>query len=201
MKTKNYISFLFAFVAFATLFSCTKSKRQYVEAGEKMVETKLNKYKVFEHNKFNYSFYVPVNWQFQKRKDNTVIIHNLLENEDDKYMETLDVVVLEAGFKNPKEGKVKNKYPLEDLYKDQIKVLTGNEYNLKIEQEGEKILNGQKSKWASFYDNKNNRDLRAIKYFLSKDDLAFIITATTQNEEFHKFGPIINEIIESFTLN
>lgn len=188
-----------AFLCTFLIIACNQSNKSYTKAGEKIVETELSKYKVFKHVDGNYNINIPENWIFKKKKGNAMSAAAPYD-KNDSFREKLDVIVVSAAFKQTNNEKKFKKIELDDFANKHFKNLQNKDYQLKIEGRGSKVINGKNSLWASFIDKNNVKDLRIIKYLITDDKNIYIITGTSNFKDFGSFGPIFNEIVESFVV-
>ncbi len=197
MRNINTLNFILLLVLFSFLFACSEKK-----SGDEIIKTDIETYKVFHHKDKNYSINIPVDWYFQKKKSATIIAYSSKEGNDDAFRESIDVVVINSGFNQRNNGTVEySSFDLDQFYDQHIKMLAETDFNIVVEDSGEKAINGKKAKWAILKDKANKKDLRLHRYFIVDEEKAFIITCSMQNDKFHKFGPIFNEIVNSFRIN
>lgn len=167
---------------------------------EDIVSTPLGEYQVYHNGHQGYSIRIPKGWIYKVKKNTVLVIQSPKQSADD-YIESLDVVIVDAGFQQKKDGTVlKNKMDLNSFYNKHISNLGADDFNLIALDEGEKTINGQKIKWASLKPSDNRKDLRIIKHFIANENQVFILTADLKEDTFPRLGPIFNEIAESIRL-
>jgi len=167
---------------------------------EDIISTPLGEYQVYHNGHQGYSIQIPKDWIYKVKKNTVLVIQSPKQSAND-YIESLDVVIVDAGFQQKKDGTVlKNQMNLDDFYNKHISNLAATDFNLLAIDEGEKIIDGQKIKWASLKPKDNRKDLRIIKHFIANENQIFILTADLKEDTFPRLGPIFNEIAESIRL-
>jgi len=188
------------FLVFLIFIACRNDKKVFTKAGEKMVSTKLETYKVFKHEKGQYKINIPEDWEFKKRKGRAMAASKPFD-KNDGFRESIDVLMIKNKFMQSKNGIKTNDIILEKFANDHFGSLLNNEiYTLTKEGEGKKVINGINSLWMTFTDKTNSKDLRVVKYILTKDNQAYIITGACNLGDFVSFGPLFNEMVESFEI-
>lgn len=167
---------------------------------EDIITTPLDEYQVYHNRHQGYSIHIPKGWIYKVKKNTVLVIQSPKQNATD-YVESLDVVIVDAGFKQDKDGKViQNKMDLDAFYTNHLKNLAQSDFDLAVLDEGEKQIQGITSKWASLKPNDTRKDLKIVKHFLANEHQVFILTADLKDDTFPTLGPILNEVAESFQI-
>lgn len=197
---KGYI-FFFIFLSFvACKENASKQKVNENYLSEEIITTPLGKYQVYHNRHQGYSIQIPKGWVYKVKKNTVLVIQSPKQSTTD-YVESLDVVIVDAGFKQDKDGKViQNKMDLDDFYTNHLKNLAQSDFDLAVLDEGEKQIHGINSKWTSLKPNDSRKDLKIVKHFLANDHQVFILTADLKDDTFPTLGPILNEVAESFRI-
>jgi len=196
--TALIITLLFGMIACKPNDTSVKPKDNYLM--EEIVKTDLGEYQVYHNGHQGYSIQIPKDWIFKVKKNTVLVIQSPRESPTD-YLESLDVVIVDGGFKQKKNGVTeRNLFDFDGFYRNHIVDLAKSEFNLSLVDEGEKKIGEQLIKWASFKPNDSKKDLRIVKHFIADAHQVFILTADLKNETFPVLGPIFHEIAESFRL-
>ncbi len=167
---------------------------------EDIITSPLGEYQVYHNGHQGYSIQIPKDWIYKVKKNTVLVIQSPKKNATD-YVESLDVVIVDAGFQQKKDGSViKNNMDLNTFYQNHINNLAGSEFDLSVIDSGEKQINGKSAKWASLKPNDVRKDLKIIKHFVASDHQIFIISTDLKNATFPTLGPIFNEVVESFKI-
>jgi len=166
---------------------------------EDIISTSLGEYQVYHNGHQGYSIQIPKDWIYKVKKNTVLVIQSPKKSTDD-YIESLDVVIVDAGFQQKKDGAVKNNIDLKDFYSKHIANLAATDFDLSAIAEGEKEIDGKIVKWASLKPNDDRKDLRIVKHFIANKHQVFILTADLKEETFPSLGPIFNEVAESIRL-
>lgn len=196
----------FAFVAIlfcigaCTETNSTKQKAKDNYLIEDIVTTPLGEYQVYHNGHQGYSIQIPKDWIYKVKKNTVLVIQSPKQHTTD-YVESLDVVIVDAGFQQKKDGTVvKNNIDLDAFYQNHINNLAGSDFDLSVIHSGVKNIKGQTAKWASLKPNDTRKDLKIIKHFVASDHQVFIITTDLKDNTFSNLGPIFNEVVESFQI-
>jgi len=196
------------FILFGILFSFTnckettpskqKSTDNYLS--EDIITTPLGEYQVYHNGHQGYSIQVPKGWIYKVKKNTVLVIQSTKQSSTD-YVESLDVVIVDAGFQQKKDGSTKrNSMDLNAFYQKHVNNLSKSDFDLSVMAEGEKLINGKMAKWTSLKPNDTRKDLKIIKHFIANEHQVFILTANIKDETFSTLGPIFNEVAESFRI-
>jgi len=193
------ITYIFI-VLFLIFSACNKDRKVFTKAGEKMVTTKLATYKVFKHEKGQYKIIIPENWEFKKKKGNAMAA-SVPYDANDEFRESIDVLMVKNSFTQNNAKISTEDFVLDNFSTEYFNSLLQNDiYKLIKEGEGKKTINNVDSRWMTFTDKTNSKDLRVMKYILTKDNQAYLITGACNHNDFITFGPLFNEMVESFEI-
>jgi len=197
--------FCFYFSLFFCLTACKEnnSSKQKVNDNylvDEIIKTSLGEYQVYHNGHQGYSIQIPKGWIYKVKK-NTVLVIQSPKLDATDYAESLDVVIVDAGFKQKEDGSItKNNMDLEAFYQNHIQNLARSDFDLSVIDEGEKQINNRSLKWVSLEPNDDRKDLKIVKHFIANEHQVYIVTANLLDNTFSTLGPIFNEIAESFKI-
>jgi hypothetical protein len=73
--------------------------------------------------------------------------------------------------------------------------------NFSTAGEGEKNVNGTRSKWIQYSQNRNGLSLDAICYIIPSSGIAYVITCTTAKGQLDQYRSRIDEVLGSFRVH
>ncbi|TAE00383.1 MAG: hypothetical protein EAZ97_06125 [Bacteroidetes bacterium] len=137
-----------------------------------------------------FSIHFPDNWEIVEDDRFTLVVHsNYLANKEKMAGFGIDINEMSKNFST------------EQYYHGNMKSINKAYQNLKITEEEDINLNGMLVKYVVYQYSMNEKKLKCMQFFFTKDKKGYVINGTSANNVFDTYRSLFIEIARSFKLD
>ncbi len=148
-------------------------------------------WKVLDEKEYSISY--PTSWELDQSglHGSSFFLFSKLNSENDSFRENINLLIQNLSGLNMDLDKFAN------LSENQINAMVTNGKMIENERLKSKGIEFQKMIYTS---EQNNRQLQFEQYYWVKDDQAYILTFTAEENQFYAYQKLVEKILDSFKL-
>ena len=150
---------------------------------------KVTDSQVFNSEDGKYKVNFPKGWEIRKGfMGMDVIALSEVDGPDDTYRENANIIFADLDEQMSEE----------EYYKQNVDLLSKLLTDYNLEDEGNKNIDGKNAKWIKYRHRMGNVEATVLQYLFLDGKRAFVITFSGKPDDFDKFQPQFDQVVESF---